>query len=225
MKPAPLRLPFVEGKRVTLLYDRVLYVPSVGDVGDFTFPGWSDPSLFGNSNPVHLEYCSGNGAWIAAKAAAHPEINWVAVEKKFMRVRKIWSKIKTQELKNLIVISGEGFRATQSYIPSKTISQVFMNFPDPWPKTRHAKHRIIQSTFLEEMKRILVADGLITFVTDDVPYSEWTLEIFGKNRDFTPVFPPPFYKADYEGYGTSYFEDLWREQGKCIRYHLYTKKG
>lgn len=225
MKPEQLYLPFAEGKRETLHHDRVLYVPSRGELGPYAFPGWNHPSLFANENPVQLEYCSGNGAWIAAKAAAFPEINWVAVEKKFSRARKIWAKIKNLGLKNLFVVSGEAQRFSHHYLPENTLDHIFINFPDPWPKARHHKNRLIQDPFIEEMLRILKKEGTLTFVTDDRDYSDWTIEILQNHGRFQPLQANAPYVTEYPDYGTSYFEDLWREKGKTIRYHLYKKIG
>jgi tRNA (guanine-N7-)-methyltransferase len=83
MKPEDLKAPFTWNARKVMIEDRILYIPTRCETyDDFSFPGWSAPDLFGNDNPVHIEYCSGNGAWIAEKAVGNPNINWVAVEKK-----------------------------------------------------------------------------------------------------------------------------------------------
>lgn len=224
MKPEDLKPPFPRGAMRTAIHDRVWYAPARPHENDnFVFPGWNHADLFGNTNPVHIEYCSGNGAWIADKALQNPGINWVAVEKKFERVRKVWSKIKNHNLPNLIVVAGEAFHATQAYFPTDTVSAIYINFPDPWPKKRHAKHRLIQDAFADEMARILSSGQPLMFVTDDVPYSEWFTEVMNRNVNFNSAFPSPFYMTDESGYGTSYFEQLWRSKGRLIRYHRYHK--
>jgi tRNA (guanine-N7-)-methyltransferase len=225
MKPEDLKSPFSFDERQVLIKDKIWFVPDYFDRYDeFTFKGFEDPDLFGNSNPVHLEYCSGNGSWIAKKAIANPLINWVACEIKFCRVRKIWSKIKNLELNNLFAICGEGNGVTKRYFFPNSIDHVFINFPDPWPKKRHAKHRIIQAPFVEELLRILKPDGIVTFVTDDVDYSNWTIDFFTANLGFESCFPAPFYSNEQPEYGTSYFDQLWREKGRLIRYHQFRKK-
>lgn len=224
MKPEDLKSPFSWDKRHILIKDRVWYVPEYyANYDEFTFPGWDHVDLFGNKNPVCVEYCSGNGAWIAAKAQENPHLNWVAVEMKFGRARKIWSKIQNLQLKNLIVVVGEGFIVTNNYFPKNSISQVYVNFPDPWPKKRHWKHRIIQTKFLTEMSRILELDGVMTFVTDDFDYSVWTIDTFLNHADFASCHPEKHFVTEFPNYGNSYFEDLWREKGKVIRYHQFRK--
>lgn len=224
MKPNDLQPPFSRDDRRVTIHDRVWYVPARMRVqSDFVFPGWEHPDFFGNAQPVIVEYCSGNGAWIVAKAEANPQINWVAVEKKFDRVRKIWSKIKNGQLKNLIVLCGEAYQATKRYIADHSVSEVYINFPDPWPKNRHAKHRLIQDPFAQELWRILKEGCGITFVTDDPPYSEWFIQVMRAASGFKSRYADPFYTTDLPDYGTSYFEELWRAKGRQIRYHQFQK--
>ncbi|HRD56361.1 MAG TPA: tRNA (guanosine(46)-N7)-methyltransferase TrmB [Parachlamydiaceae bacterium] len=226
MKPEDLKSPFPFAMRQILIQDKVWFVPDYFDKYDtFTFPGFSDPQVFGNEQPVFLEYCSGNGSWIASKAKNNPLVNFVACEIKFPRVRKIWAKMKNHFLNNLFTICGEGFNITKRYFLPSSIDRVFINFPDPWPKTRHFKHRIIQTAFIEELARVLKTGGSVTFVTDDAPYSEWTIEKFLQNPAFVSHFPAPYYANELADYGTSYFEELWREKGRSIRYHQFVKKA
>ena len=109
MKPEDLKSPFTWDKRHILVQDRVWYVPpQFQDFGSFSFPGWNHSLFFDQERPICLEYCSGNGAWIAARAQAQSQYNWVAIERKFERVRKIWSKLKNFQLSNLLAICAEG---------------------------------------------------------------------------------------------------------------------
>ena len=224
MKPENLKSPFTWKERHVVVQDRVWYVPNqYEDFNSFIFPGWSDPVFFGRERPICLEYCSGNGAWIAHRAQVQPDYHWVAVERKFERVKKIWSKIKNFQLSNLLAVCAEGYCVTHHYIPSSSVHAVFINFPDPWPKRRHAKHRLVQVSFVEEIHRILQVNGVFTMVTDDVVYSREMIEVLQRVTGFSSLFADPFYVTDYPAYGTSYFEDLWREKGKNIYYHAFRK--
>lgn len=73
------------------------------------------------------------------------------------------------------------------------------------------------------MARILLPDHPIMFVTDDVPYSDWFVEVMNGNNNYASTFPEPYYMTDDSGYGTSYFDQLWRSKGRTIRYHRYKK--
>jgi tRNA (guanine-N7-)-methyltransferase len=224
MRPENLIVPFKWEEKKVIVHDRVWFVPNNFDrYEDFSFPGWNHADFFGNDNPVCVEYCSGNGAWIANKAIANPHLNWVAIERKFDRVRKIWSKTKNHSLSNLLVIFGEGHNVTSRYFPAETVSDIFINFADPWPKKRHAKNRIIQTEFVNELIRILKPNGSTTFVTDDAPFSEWSIEKMLANTNFQSVYPSPYYVNEHNEYGTSYFDQLWRDKGREILYHKFLK--
>lgn len=225
MKPEDLIPPFPKNERKIIIHDRVWYVPDSHLTNNkFDFPGWDHSTFFNNAKPLCIEYCSGNGAWIAAQAVAHPEINWVALEKKFLRVRKIWSKIKNLQLDNLIVICGEAFKTTQYHLPTDCAGDIFINFPDPWPKKRHAKHRLIQPLFVQELARIMQQGKTVTFVTDDPDYSQEVIGVFLLDSRFKSHYPAPYFSTDENNYGSSYFEELWRAKGKVIRYHRFIKQ-
>jgi len=206
--------------------DRIFYVPSrCATYDDFAFPGWDHPTIFGNDNPVMIEYCSGNGAWVAEKAQQNPHLNWIAVEKKFERVRKIWSKIQNFGLKNLMAVCGEAFNATWRYLPAESFAGAFINFPDPWPKKRHAKHRLIHPAFVQEIWRVLKPHTTFTLVTDDPVYSACMVEEMGSHSGFSSLHPSPYYITDIPSYGSSFFEQLWREKGRTIHFHQYRKSA
>lgn len=224
MKPKDLKPPFTWKERRVILNNGVLFVPEhYPDYQEFQFPSWSDPSLFGNSKPIKIEYCSGNGDWIAHRASLDCDSNWVAVEKLFDRTRKIWSKCRNFELSNLFIICGEALNATHHYLPTESVEEVYINFPDPWPKQRHAKNRLVRDEFIEQLHRILKPEGMVTLVTDDIDYREQMINYFLKNPVFRPVFPAPFFKTEFPNYGFSYFEELWRKQGKTIHYMQFIK--
>lgn len=225
MKPEDLKPPFTKEERRIFIHDRVWFLPNdrLPPPNAFIFPGWEHADIFGNTQPVCIEYCSGNGGWIAAKAQANPHLNWVAVERKFDRVRKIWSKIKNLGLPNLFVICGEAHQATRAYFPDLSAHDVYINFPDPWPKARHAKNRLIQSKFVQQLWRILQRERSLTFVTDDPPYSEWLIEVMTAHPGFISKYQHPYFTTDESCYGTSYFDQLWRSKGRAIRYHKFQK--
>lgn len=224
MKPKDLKHPFSWDQRRVLLDDRIWYVPDYLESYDtFTFPGFE--AIFGNAHQVNIEYCSGNGTWIVERCQQEPLMNWVAVEKQFVRARKIYSKLKNLNLNNLLVVCGDGRIVTEAYIPNSSVKEVYINFPDPWPKDRHAKHRIVQPSFVSELERILQREGLATIATDDVAYSEQIIDIFHANEAFRSIHPAPFYQNTQPHYGNSFFERLWRSKGRSIRFHSFNKKG
>jgi len=216
MKPKGLKFPYQWEERRPELIDKVLFVPDYYDRHrEWSFPGWK--AIFGNDHPVLIEYCAGNGTWIAEKARSSPYNNWVAVEWRFERVRKIWSKMKNYNLSNLMIVCGEAQTFTREYLPSQSVFQAYVNFPDPWPKDKHAKNRLFQEPFVSELVRVV--HGNITVVTDDSTYADQiTAEML---KSWRSSFPNPYYITDWPDYGTSYFDTLWRDKGKMIRYFQF----
>lgn len=224
MKAEDLKIPFTFAERRAIIMNRLWYVPERVPLDNFTFPGWSDETLFGSEKPIHIEYCSGNGAWILKRAAAHPDVNFLAVEQRFDRSRKIWVKLHNMNLNNLVVAWAEGHLLTKTFIPAQSVQEISVNFPDPWPKRKHEKNRIIQKQFLDEAARILKPDGTITVVTDDATYSQQIIAEFTAHTDFTNAFATPFIEPGPD-YGTSFFDELWRMKGKTIRLHRFVRRA
>jgi tRNA (guanine-N7-)-methyltransferase len=226
MNPKKLKCPFRWDDRRPIIHERVLFVPKYYDRHqEWTFPGWEDPSLFGKQAKLFIEYCSGNGNWVVQKALENPDTHWVAVEQRFDRVRKIWSKMHNEKVSNLIVVCGEAQPFTRHYLASASIQGIYINFPDPWPKTKHAKNRLIQQPFVSELSRVVVKEGSATFATDDETYCGQMVSEMLESEVWDSTFPSPHFVHDWPGYGTSYFDTLWREKGKNIHYLSFSNRG
>lgn len=218
VKPKDLQPVFSFENRKVLFEDRILYVPPhYSDYDSYTFPGWSDKEIFGNDHPVMVEYCSGHGHWIVERATSSPQTNWVAVEKRFDRVQKIWAKVKNLGLSNLLIVCGEAYLATRLYFPKESVSGIFINFPDPWPKEKHAKHRLVHSESVNEIHRVLQKESFVTLATDHLEYTKQFVRIVLENGQFSPTFPD-HYTTEWPSYGASWFEELWKTKGRQIYY-------
>lgn len=217
-KPADLKIPSYE-ERKPCIVEGFLVVPSNYSLHDkWSLPSFSDPQIFNNSNDVFVEYCSGNGQWILEKARQNPNINWVGVEKRFDRSRKIWVKKHNMELNNLFVVYGEGLTFTKYYLKENSISSIFINFPDPWPKNCHIKNRLVNTPFMEELSRVIKPMGNATFVTDDDKATEWIIKVVSKEKQWRSSYEKPYFTYDFPDYGDSYFKDLWVKKGLQIKY-------
>ncbi len=205
-----------EARRPCLL-DQFLFIPPKYE-DHASFGDWDTGQIFPTEKKIYVELCSGNGEWILQNAREKKEIFWIAVEKKFDRARNIWIQMKKQALSNLFLIFGEAHTFLQHYMPEKSIETLFINFPDPWPKRRHAKNRLITSSFLEDMKRVLKKQGNCFLVTDSKDYLTSSLNQFYKNPFFAPIFPEPHFVTKWEGFGSSYFLRLWEERERTIFY-------
>jgi len=221
MRHQDLHIPFSQNPK-PLLFSRLWFIPQNKKFEEPAFAQFREPDFFGNTNPLHIEYCSGNGAWICQKARERPDINFIACERRLDRARKIWARLHTMKLQNLIVAYAEGLTLTKFFIPNASIDAIFINFPDPWPKRRHARRRIVNPEFIAEMARICTQEAPVTIVTDDPTYSEEILDEMGPPL-FQSTLAKPSFTTPPESYGGSFFEDLFRKQGKNIRFHQFSK--
>lgn len=212
-----LKIPFEWAERHPVLLEKCLYLPSRWEGPHLGSGIWQEAGVFANPKlPLAVEFCCGNGQWVAAAAAKFPHLNWIAVEMDFYRAKKTWRQIYRSSLPNLFVVCGEALEFSKNYLAEESLSEAWVNFPDPWPKRHHAKHRLIQKPFESEMRRVLQKNAPLTLVTDDERYSSQMIQVFSSWKS---AFAPERFATELPGYGTSYFHALWQEQRRQIRYH------
>lgn len=115
--------------------------------------------------PLHLEIGSGKGQFIYGLASLHQENDYVALEKEINVAYRIVQKQEEQPLNNLYIINDDALHL-EKYFEKHSISTLYLNFSDPWPKTRHHKRRLTFPTFLKLYKQFLTKDGIIELRTD-----------------------------------------------------------
>ncbi len=220
MKKSDFKIPCSWESRRPVYLDRLLFIPEYFE-GHEKF---CQKKYFDNENEVIVEYCSGNGDWIIEKAKQNPHINWIAVEKRFDRARKIWLKMQNNNLKNLFVVFGEGGIFSKYYLQESFVDSIYINFPDPWPKKKHIKNRIVNDQFLKELLRILKKEGKAIIVTDDDNYSQEIISHFLSNDKYLPAFEKPYFINSWPDFGSSFFDNLWRSKGLSIKYIQFIKR-
>lgn len=129
---------------------------------------------FVRNQPLHLEVGSGKGQFITQMAQAHPELNFIALEIQESAIAYVLKKQVDLQLPNLQLILGDGAELTDYFAPGE-VSQLYLNFSDPWPKTRHEKRRLTYRSFLAQYQAILPASGTIQFKTDNQGFFEYSL--------------------------------------------------
>lgn len=125
--------------------------------------------LFGREAPLHLEIGSGNGFYLSGMAALHPEADWVGLEIRFKRVVIAAKKLQELGLRNARVVRYDAFLIEDLFGPG-TLAGIHVNHPDPWPKGRHEKHRLLGPAFLDAAARMLAPDGELRVKTDFAPH-------------------------------------------------------
>lgn len=140
---------------------------------------------FAKVQPVVMEigYGMGEATWQIAKA--NPAINYLGVEVHMPGVGKLMAKLNEYELTNVKLIERDVFEVFHYMIADGALDGVHLYFPDPWPKKRHFKRRIVNQRFISEVAKKLKPGGYLHIATDWVPYAEWITEQFNETKLFT----------------------------------------
>ena len=162
-----------------LLYD----LPSILDRIDLT-------ALFAQNQPLEVELGSGDGSFLVEYASLHPQHNFVGVERLLGRAKKIDRKGRRVGLRNVRAIRIESAYFLEYLLPSHAASALHIYFPDPWPKKKHRRHRLINSRFPSLAARALKPKGCVFLRTDDADYFEQMSEVFQSSPEFKPVPTP-----------------------------------
>ena len=129
-------------------------------------------ALFGRRAPRTLEIGFGNGEHLAALAAAHPERDYVGVEVHRSGVGRLMLSLQQLGLRNVRIVCHDAVEVLQKQIPAGSLDEVLVLFPDPWPKKRHHKRRLIQPEFVALLAERLTRGGILCLATDWEPYAE-----------------------------------------------------
>jgi len=141
--------------------------------------------LFPDSKRIIMEIGFGMGEATAQIAAADPTTGYLAVEVHRPGIGKLLARIEEGALKNVRTIEGDAFEVFEQMIVDSSLDGVHLFFPDPWPKARHFKRRIVNQEFIAAVAAKLKPGAYFHIATDWQPYAEWITEEFTKQTFFT----------------------------------------
>jgi tRNA (guanine-N7-)-methyltransferase len=149
--------------------------PSLGPIDpDALAPGFYE---------TWLEIGFGGGEHMAEQAARHPHVRIFGAEPFLNGAASAVRYIDERGLENIRILQGDG-RELLAALPPTSIARIFILFPDPWPKTRHHKRRLINEDVIAALARVLKPGGQLRFATDWADYAHWTLQRFNRSPDF-----------------------------------------
>lgn len=141
--------------------------------------------LFGNDNPVVIEIGFGMGDSTARIAANNPNINYLGIEVFLYGFSKLLSNIANRHLNNIKIMRFNAVDVLNDMIPDSSVEGFHIFFPDPWPKKRHNKRRLVTRPFTNLLSAKLEQGGYIYCVTDWEDYAAWMLEELGNTEGLT----------------------------------------
>ena len=166
-----------------------------------------DPSaVFPQAAHFVLEIGFGGGEHLARQAALHPDWGFFGVEPFLNGMGSCLRHIEEGGLQNVRLHLGDA-RDVLAAMPDRALDRVYILFPDPWPKARHWKRRLIQTAFVAELARVLKPSGEVRFATDWAHYAAWTLELFQRDRHFAwTAEGPSDWRTAWEGHSQTRYE-------------------
>jgi tRNA (guanine-N7-)-methyltransferase len=141
-------------------------------------------TLFGRTAPRMLEIGFGAGEALLEFAGAHPEIDCIGIEVHRPGVGRLLLGAEAAMLRNLRVICHDAVEVLQHQLPHASIALVHIFFPDPWPKKRHHKRRLIQPAFVELLAKVIAPGGTLRLATDWEPYAHHMREVIAASPAF-----------------------------------------
>lgn len=176
-------------------------------------------ALFGRDAPLVLEIGSGMGETTAEIAQAHPEIDFLAVEVHGPGVGSLLNRIAAAGLANLRVARHDALEVLARMIPEGALAAIHLFFPDPWPKKRHHKRRLVQTAFAALAARKLAPGGIFHAATDWPEYAEHIAAVFSQNDLFEPQ------ESGFVERPVTKFERRGQRLGHSIRDLYFRRRG
>lgn len=140
--------------------------------------------LFGRQAPHTLEIGFGNGASLAAMAEQEPDTDFIGIEVHRPGVGHLLLELERRGLKNVRIICDDAVQVLKNCLPDESLDRVLLFFPDPWPKKRHHKRRIVQPAFIELLARKLKSGGILHMATDWENYAGHMLAVMAQTEAF-----------------------------------------
>ncbi len=189
-------------------------LPRAAMAGEFVpqdyFQRLSIEDLCGKGRPLEVDLGCGDGSFLMDMAQQFPDRDFIGVERLLGRVRKVCKKITRRRLENARVLRLDNRYVVEWLLPEASVARLHLLCPDPWPKVRHHRRRLVQVDFLLAVKQVLVPDGEFLFMTDHEDYFRWAEEKVVEFGGFERID----WQEDSFFYPKTDFQQLWESEGK-----------
>jgi tRNA (guanine-N7-)-methyltransferase len=183
------------------------------------------PRLFGNDRPVFLEIGFGNGEALATLAERHPDRNYLGIEVHRPGVGHLLLELSKRGHCNVRILRQDAVEILEQALAPASLSGVYLLFPDPWPKKRHHKRRILNPGFVRLLARVIRPGGLFHAATDWEPYADRMMEVLSEAGDlFENSAGPGAFARRPEARPHTKFERRGRRLGHPVRDLVFRRR-
>lgn len=194
--------------------NRELVVDGIGLDVDVLARPLSFAALFGNDNPVEMEVGSGKGTFLTDQAKVRPGVNFFGIEWANWFYRYASDRLRRNGCTNARMVRADADFFLKEFVPDACLSVLHIYFPDPWPKKRHHKRRLIQPPFLKTVERVLTPGGRLQVVTDHQGYFEENIDPAVRRSNLNVIdYNRPGSAGAGEFVGTN-FERKYKREGR-----------
>lgn len=184
--------------------------------------GW--PALFGlpDGAPLrlHVDIGFGDGGFLSELARQDPELAIVGVERSFKRALKVARRLSRSDLRNVRLLGVDAAWAIREAFGNETVESFWINFPDPWPKRRHRRRRLIEPNFVRELARRLTLGGSLHVATDDSDYAHAIRLALDAEPLLENAHTPAPYFAERPELPPTTYQRAWVAEGRsCFFFH------
>lgn len=188
--------------------------------------GW--PALFAGDVeaplPLVVELGFGRGEFLLGMAEASPERAHVGVELSFKRSVKMARRLARSPLRNVRLVQGLAQQVVEEALGDASVACFWINFPDPWPKKRHARRRLLQPELVARLVRRLVPGGSLRVATDDEPYALWIDAVLREVPELENLHAPQSFAREEAGRAQTAYEAEWRALGRPLHFFHYARR-
>ena len=185
-------------------------------------PDWA--GIFGSQNPLILEIGCGIGDFVTQMATMHPDRNFIAVDYYNKGCLKTCKRIASAGLTNVRLVRDEARGFLVRCIPPGSLQGVIVNCPDPWPKTRHRKRRLVNAEFVNFLAGFMQPGAEFHFATDFDDYGEDVARMMPAMGGFENCLAPDIFRHEVTGYPLSKYMRKFMAEGKRIYFVQYRKR-
>lgn len=180
--------------------------------------------LFGNPNPLAFEIGCGTGDFVTQMAQLHPDWNFIAADYYNKGCLKTCKRIDKADLENVRVVREEARDFMERCIPRTSLRAVIINCPDPWPKKRHRKRRLVNAEFVTYLSEFMQSGADFFFATDFDDYGLDVAQFMPELAGFENALVPDLYRHELSGYPLSKYMLKFIGEGKQIYFVHYRKR-